>query len=169
MRADYVVHGGRDADLDECVNLAFLAPPERSPTEWRAALSADLANDEHHLVVAESGGEIVGYGRVRLWEPEREPEAPAGTAPSGYYLSGVFVRADLRRRGVAAALTQARLEWIGERADEAWFFANARNAASIELHGRFGFEEFTRRFSFPGVTFEGGEGILFRLSLPRPN
>ena len=43
--------------------------------------------------------------------------------------------------------------------------ANARNTASIELHERFGFEEITRRFSFPGLTFKGGEGILFRLRL----
>ncbi len=44
---------------------------------------------------------------------------------------------------------------------------NARNTASIELHERFGFEEITRRFSFPGLTFKGGEGILFRLRLHR--
>jgi len=167
VAADYVVRHGRDADLDECAELAFLAEPERSPTDWRAALSLDVGHDEHRLVVAESGGAIVGYGRARLYEPA--PGAPADAAPRGYYLTGVFVRDDCRRRGVAAALTQARLDWISARADEAWFFANARNTASIELHRPFGFEEVTRRFSFPGVTFGGGEGILFRLSLRRPS
>jgi L-amino acid N-acyltransferase YncA len=56
-----------------------------------------------------------------------------------------------------------RLDWIRRRAAEAWFFANARNTASIALHRELGFEEVSRRFSFPGLTFDGGDGILFRL------
>ena len=115
------------------------------------------------LVVAESGGAIVGYGRARAFEPGRD--APADSIPSGYYLTGVFVRPEQRARGIATALTQPRLDWIRERAAEAWYFANARNTASIALHRRFGFEEVSREFSFPRLTFDGGEGILFRLSL----
>jgi ribosomal protein S18 acetylase RimI-like enzyme len=154
------------ADLDRCVALARLAAPERSARDWRAALLRDVEHPEHHLVVAEAGGAIAGYGRARLFEPG--PDAPADTAPRGYYLTGVFVEPELRRKGLGAALTGARLDWIGGRAADAWFFANARNGASIELHRRFGFEEVTRRFSFPGLAFAGGEGILFRLRLPPP-
>jgi hypothetical protein len=56
-----------------------------------------------------------------------------------------------------------RLEWIRTRAaHEAWFFADAANAASIALHRAFGFREATRRFWFPGATFPSGEAILFR-------
>jgi ribosomal protein S18 acetylase RimI-like enzyme len=105
----------------------------------------------------------VGYGRARLFEPA--PDAPADTVPPGYYLTGLFVLPEQRGRGIGTALTRVRLDWIGERAADAWFFANARNTASIELHRRLGFEEVSRRFSFPGLTFEGGEGILFRLRL----
>ncbi len=128
---------------------------------WR-----EVEDPEHQLLVAEIGDAIAGYGRAGLFEPG--PEAPADTAPRGYYLTGVFVHPERRRGGIGAALTRARLEWIGERAEDAWFFANARNGASIELHRRFGFEEVTRRFSFPGATFAGGEGILFRLRLTQP-
>jgi ribosomal protein S18 acetylase RimI-like enzyme len=128
---------------------------------WRTVLRREVEDPEHRLVVAEIGDAIVAYGRAGLFEPA--PEAPADTAPRGYYLTGIFVHPDQRRGGIGAALTQARLEWIGERADDAWFFANARNVASLELHRRFGFEEVTRRFSFPGATFDGGEGILFRV------
>ena len=85
--------------------------------------------------MAESEGVIVGYSRARLLEPASD--APPDTVP----------------------------DWIGERAAEAWYFANARSEASIALHRRFGFEEVSRRFSFPGLTFEGGEGILFRILL----
>jgi hypothetical protein len=69
---------------------------------------------------------------------------------------------------VGAALTDARLEWISGRATEAWYFSNACNAASIRLHARFAFREVTREFTLPGVTFEGGEGILFRAGLAHP-
>ena len=91
-----------------------------------------------------------------------EADAPADTAPPGYYLMGLIVHPDFRRRGIAAALTHARLDWISDQADEAWYFANARNAASIALHASFAFEEVTRSFFYPRVDFDRGEGILFR-------
>ena len=159
----YVFREGSVPDIEACVALALLAAPEHGPTGWRESLLRDIENSEHYLVVSETRGEIIGYGRARLFEPE--PDAPADTAPCGYYLTGVFVRPDQRRCGVGEALTHARLEWISTKAAYAWFFTNARNVASIRLHRRLGFEEITRRFSFPGLRFDGGEGILFRLRL----
>jgi ribosomal protein S18 acetylase RimI-like enzyme len=143
--------------------LALLAAAERNAAVWRESLQRDIEEAERLLVVAEAGDAIAGYGRARIFEPDARP--PSDTAPEWYYLTGVFVVPDQRRSGIGAGLTQARLRWIRERADEAWFFANARNAASIELHRRFGFEEVTRDFSFPKLTFEGREGILYRLRL----
>lgn len=162
----YSIREGRRADMGQCTVLARLAFPERSVKEWLHVLRHDLADPDRHLVVAESGGVVIGYGRAQLFEPEAD--APADTAPRGYFLTGVFVSPSYRSMGVGAALTQTRLDWISERATEAWYFANARNSRSISLHGPFGFEEVTRRFSFPGLTFEGGEGILFRLALSQP-
>lgn len=159
----YVVRHGKDADIEQCIRLALLAVPELSATKWSDSLLRDLENPAHRLVVAEDRDTIIGYGRARLFEPE--PEAPADIAPRGYYLTGVFVGPDHRRHGIGTALTQTRLDWISKRATDAWFFANARNTASIELHRRFGFEEVTRHFSFPGLTFDGGKGILFGLRL----
>jgi ribosomal protein S18 acetylase RimI-like enzyme len=151
-------------DIESTVRLACEAAPELGEDEWREALGVD---QRHHptrlLLVADVAGNVVGYGRVRLFE--HPPAAPADIAPEGYYLTGVFVHADHRRTGIGRALTEARLTWIAERADEAWFFANALNVASIELHRRLGFEEVTRHFSFPRLVFDGGEGILFRLRL----
>jgi ribosomal protein S18 acetylase RimI-like enzyme len=158
----YAIREG-GGDIEGCVALAVLAAPERNSSEWRDSLERDLVSPEHLLVVAEARGAIVGYGRARSFQPG--PDAPADTGPLGYYLTGVFVAPDRRHGGIGTALTRARLDWIGQRADTAWFFANARNAASIELHGRFGFEEVRRRFSFAGLTFDGGEGILFRARL----
>lgn len=161
----FVTRYADDADIDRCVALALTVAPQRSTIRWRDSLLRDLDDPERRLVVAESEGAIIGYGRARLFESE--PQAPADSAPDGYYLIGILVDADRRRGGVGTALTRARLDWVRERADDAWFFANARNVASIELHRRFGFEEVTRQFSFPRATFDGGEGILFRLRLRR--
>ncbi len=153
-------------DLEACVALARLADPGRTAAEWRRALRDDVEYAERLLLVADEDGELVGYGRARLLEPGTD--APADAAPAGYYLSGVVVAPGRRRGGIGSALTRARLDWIGGRADDAWFFTNARNTASIGLHRRFGFEEVGRDFSVAGVVFEGGEGILFRLRLRPP-
>jgi ribosomal protein S18 acetylase RimI-like enzyme len=159
----WIIRSAESSDLEACTALAVQAAAGGAEL-WREALTRDVERPEHHLVVAAIDDQVVGYGRLRMFEPESD--APPDTAPRGYYLTGVFVHPDRRRQGLAAALTEARLRWISERADEAWYFANARNSASIDLHRRFGFEEVTRRFSFSGLTFEGGEGILFRARLP---
>jgi ribosomal protein S18 acetylase RimI-like enzyme len=159
----FSIREGGVADLDECAGLARLAGAERTRGEWNESFRRSFEDPAHLLVVADSEGRIGAYGRAGLFEPA--PDAPDDTVPRGFYLTGVVVLPEQRGRGIATALTRARLDWIGKRAPEAWYFANARNTASIELHRRFGFEEVSRRFSFPGLTFEGGEGILFRASL----
>ncbi|MGZ4394298.1 MAG: N-acetyltransferase family protein [Gaiellaceae bacterium] len=150
-------------DLDACVTLA-LAHVGGEAEQWRSKLARELDDPESHLVVASVAGELVGFGRTSLFEPP--PDGPSDTAPRGYYLVGLTVAREARRRGVGRALTEARLAWIRDRADEAWYFVNARNEASLELHRQLGFVEVTRTFSFPGVTFEGGEGVLCRATLP---
>lgn len=142
----------------------MIASPGSDASIWRASLLEDIESPDRHLVVAERAEEVIGYGRVLRFEPE--PDAPTDIAPAGYYLMGMVVRPDHRREGVGASLTKARIDWISGRADEVWYFANARNAASIELHASFGFEEVRRSFFYPRVDFDRGEGILFRLPLP---
>ncbi len=117
----------------------------------------------HLLLIAEHEGKIAGYARARYFSHPENP--PRNICPEGWYLAGVIVRSRYRRRGVALALTKKRLEWIAERAGSAYYFANARNKVSFELHEKLGFEEVTRDFTYPGVEFEGGEGVLFKVEL----
>jgi hypothetical protein len=56
------------------------------------------------------------------------------------------------------------MAWVFERAPDVWFFANARNRASLNLDAELGFVEVTRNFVFPGVSFDGGVGVLGRAS-----
>jgi ribosomal protein S18 acetylase RimI-like enzyme len=115
------------------------------------------------ILVAEHKGQIVGFAKVKYFTPP--DTAPANVAPSGWYLAGVIVVPEYRRRSVGRILTQARLNWIAKRDRWAYYFANAQNRVSIEMHQQFGFVELTRDFTYPGTTFEGGIGILFRVDL----
>jgi ribosomal protein S18 acetylase RimI-like enzyme len=144
-----------------------MTSPGSDASIWQTSLREDVESesDDRLLVVAEREGAMIGYGRVLRFVPDSG--APADIAPTGYYLMGLAVHPDHRRVGVGAALTQARIDWISEHSDAAWYFANARNSASIALHEPFGFREVTRSFFYPRVDFDRGEGILFRVGLPR--
>ena len=121
--------------------------------------------DKRLLLIAQHCDEVVGFGRVLYCVPEAE--SPPNVAPEGWYLGGVVVSANHRRRGIGRELTRRRLEWLIARGVRvAWFVVNADNRASIDLHGAFGFRESTRDFVQKGVTFSGrGIGILFRAEL----
>ena len=147
---------------------ARLAAGERGGSEegWRERFAADRDDADACFLVAVVGngaGTVAGYGRARYFEPR--PDAPARTAPAGYYLTGVLVAPAHRRLGVGEQLTRARMRWAAERAGEMWYFTNAGNRASLRLHEELGFSEVTRDFVFPGVTFAGGVGVLCRASL----
>ena len=160
MEQDFSVRDGRADDVGSCISLALMSSPGSDASIWQTKFIDDIEQHDRLLVVAECVGEVIGYGRAERFEPAAD--APPDIAPPGYYLMGLVVHPDHRRRGVGAALTQARLDWMSNQADLGWYFANARNAASIALHASFAFEEVTRSFFFPRVDFDRGEGILFR-------
>jgi aminoglycoside 6'-N-acetyltransferase I len=132
----------------------------------RAPLSSDslvalLADPNRLCVVAVESGRLVGWAKTHFWA------ASDGQAPAGHYLGGVTVKPAQRRRGVARALIDARLEWIWKRSNDAWFVVNSLNRASIDLHRRWGFTEMARSPSFHNTVFSGGEGILFHAETHR--
>lgn len=152
------------AGEDDLAVLAQLAEAHSGVTGgWGERLRADLSGVGRALFVARVEQAVAGYGRVRWFSPP--PGSAADTAPAGWYLAGLLVAPDRRGWGAGAALTRARVGWVAERADEVWCYANARNAVSLALHAAIGFEEVTRDFSVPGVSFEGGVGMLGRLRL----
>jgi ribosomal protein S18 acetylase RimI-like enzyme len=145
---------------------AIAAAREGGDAETHAAAFLrllDRGREGDAVFVAALAAEVVGFGKAHAFAPPAE--APPNAAPRGWYLAGVVVTPAHRRRGIGAALTAERLRWIAARAPVAFYFANARNAASIALHEPFGFVERTRDFWFPGATFQGGVGILFEAKL----
>lgn len=163
-RIDIVTRPAGPKDVGPCATLAV----QRDGGErgsWLSRFETYLESDGCALFVAEVSGEVVAYGRLERLDPDGDGSAQA---PAGWYLAGIVVDPRWRRRGIAAALTEARLDWAWRHTDEVWYFANERNRATLDLHDAFGFVEVTRDFSIPGVTFDNGlgKGILFRC--PRP-
>jgi GNAT superfamily N-acetyltransferase len=163
---DFVI---RPAVLADCSGVAAIVRERDSVplADARTHCQRDLAGADRLLLVATVGGELAGFARAARWQ--QPPRGPDNVAPAGWYLLGVVVRDRWRRRGIALELTRKRLEWIAERADRAYYFSNARNRVSIDLHEKAGFVEITRDFSFPDATFEDGEGILFEAELGSPS
>jgi ribosomal protein S18 acetylase RimI-like enzyme len=162
--------GGSDALVirpahgsDLAAAAAIAAAREGEPIE-RWVVAFDRMHQECSLgkslfLVAAHEERIIGYGKAAHFSP---PEgSPPNVAPEGWYLTGVVVHPEYRRRGVGSQLTIARLAWIEERSARAYYVANERNRVSIALHRAVGFVEVTRDFHHPHVRFEGGAGILF--------
>ena len=102
--------------------------------------------------------QLLGYGKATHFNGQ-------AYSPQGWYLSGLIVNPDYRRAGIAHELTRQRLNALSQHTDTVYYFANVNNQASIDLHGRFGFELLKDDFCFPGVTFNQGRGQLFGIKL----
>jgi ribosomal protein S18 acetylase RimI-like enzyme len=127
------------------------------PGGRREQFASDITDDRRQMLVAKVNGQVVAYGRVtELAADEAGPETPAG-----YYLSGVLVEPALRRRGIALALTRARLRWAFARTDEVFYVAGADNVASLHLHTALGFREVKR---FGSERSAAGVDVLSRLA-----
>lgn len=160
-----VIRVATEVDLREVAEIA--AVRESEPVEkWRRSIErtyAAASEGRAQLLVAACQGRIVGYRKTSHFSlPD---DSAANVAPPGWYLSGVVVRSAYRRLGIGSRLTIARLSWIAGRTDRAFYFANARNTVSIEMHRAVGFVEVTRDFYHPDALFEGGVGILFTREL----
>lgn len=160
----------RPAERDDIARLAPIAAEREGTSGQEAAASLarffdETAGGSALLLVAETAGSAIGFAKAAYFTPP--PGSPANTAPEGWYLGGVVVSPAARRRGVGAALTAERLEWLAARdVPRVYYFANARNETSIDLHAAFGFAEVTRNFTHPHARFEGGVGVLFARDLP---
>jgi predicted N-acetyltransferase YhbS len=164
--AGLVIRTATLADRDALAQIAWQRNGGRLE-EFVERFQRDLNNQGNPIdalwLAAEVEGCVVGYGKVSYLTPAAG--APPNAAPAGYYLGGVTVSPDFRRMGIGLELTRQRLSWITLRASEAFYFANAQNRPSIDLHAKLGFVELTRDFFVPGATFAGGVGILFRVEL----
>lgn len=146
----------RAAHLADVPAIAeLLATNGESVAVWRQRISADLAKDNRKVLVAITDGCVVGYGQLIEYVP---PATGTNTNPRGWYLAGVTVDPAHRRRGIGAALTQARMAWAQQVTDTLYYIAEPENQATLRLHERFGFVIETDAAPLPGADRNGIRG-----------
>lgn len=150
------MHTLRPATLDDVVGIHDVQRSAGQVVQDPVALKVAILDVNRLVVVAVEKESVVGWAKTHHWDYDD------GSAPAGHYLGGVTVSPRWRRQGVGTALTDARLEWIWQRALEAWYVTNVRNLASIELHRRRGFEVVARAPQFHTTSFDDGVGTLWR-------
>lgn len=148
------------ADLD-AVALISARRQGSDVAEQRAALEHSFGLPGRELSVAVFESAVIGFGRSSLTEPP--PDAPPNAVPGGWYLGGLVVSPEFRRRGVGHELTRHRLDRLFAHASRVYYIATAINAPTIALHERLGFREIATGIWAPGTSFTGGVGLLFEL------
>lgn len=162
-----VVRKARPEDADAIIELTC-ARHDLDPQVVRPRIENELAGlgrgDPACVFVAQIGHHLVGFGRARQLEHARDG-LPL-SLPEGWYLTGVIVDPDWRRRGLGEVLTAARLDWLRRRTDAAYYVASRQNRASIALHKRFGFHEIARGFDYPRADLPPERSVAYELTLP---
>lgn len=141
----------REARSDDLAGVAGLCR-DSGGWPWTAGMIA--REPVRTVVVATVGGDLAGVAKTH-----HHPEADEA-APEGHYLGGIVVGRRWRRLGIGTMLTTARLDWIWERSDMAFYFANEHNAASIELHRTLGFAPIATATTFHGVAAHGQSRLI---------
>ncbi len=164
------IRRARLEDVESIARISLAREGKGDPVDVRRRIrnevAATLEGQAAWVVyVAEVDGQVVGYGRARLLDPEPEGDAPIG--PPGWYLVGVVVDPAFRRRGIAHALTRARIAWVHERADTLYYFVHGVNRASIDLHTALGFE-LVGPIAYRRAELDAEDGRLYRLDLGGP-
>jgi ribosomal protein S18 acetylase RimI-like enzyme len=147
--APTVVRDATEADLDATVEL-IAAHRGGDVDDWRRLFANALHDDKRHFVVALVDGRVIGFGHTKLVEREVSSHDEQ-TPPPGWYLSGVTVDPDYRRRGVGTALTRVRLDRLRGKTKIVYYAAEPDNLATLELHALLGFSPTGRLVNVPGA------------------
>jgi ribosomal protein S18 acetylase RimI-like enzyme len=162
--------GYRMAEANDAEQIARLtAMREGTPENFAVYLeriSKELSmSPSSWILVAEIEKTIVGFGRAAYFDTKTiKPRFPS---PSGWYLMGVIVKPEFRRKRIADALTKLRIARISKIAQEVYFVVNAGNRVSIELHEQLGFIRINEAEGFLNISFEGNKGYLFKKEIQK--
>ena len=108
--------------------------------EFERHFQATLRCRESRLLVAEAGGQVVGYilGEIH----SRKPIYPVGRYG---FISDISVSAAVRRRGIGRALATGMFDWFRlQRVTAVELFAAEANPASLAFWRSLGFNDFLR-------------------------
>lgn len=129
------------------------ASREPQAPEALSRVEARLARRDAFTVLAEAGDLAVGTSSLTVWPVHAD-------APGGWYVTGITVLPEWRRRRVADRMLARLLERLDRTPADVWSVVNALNRASLDLHARHGFAEVRRAPRLAGIEFAGGRGVL---------
>ena len=122
------VHYGFDSNR-------FLPPGSNPEAGYGRFLRSQLREDDVVILVAERGGEVVGYVFAGL-----EPLSWKELRDACGFVHDIVVDESGRRLGVASALMDAAVEWLRERgAPRVMLWTAERNTGARQLFERLGF------------------------------
>ncbi len=118
--------------------------PARAEYELHHLLQPFSGSTERKVFVAKNEkGEVIGIAAGKLRNPDRVFEKKHLGGDNHYFMHGLTVHPDYRRRGIASALNQARLQHCKELGCKvAYSFTTAENAARQRQFAKEGFEKF---------------------------
>ena len=115
----------------------FLTPPENSGEGYAWFLGTQLARDDVVVLVADRGGEVVGYVYAGI-----EPMSWMELREEAGFIHDVFVIESARGSGLAIALAEAAMQWLAERKmPRVLLWTAPQNDAARRLFERLGFRQ----------------------------
>lgn len=162
----------RLANRQDCHAISTLMA-ERNPSQSFAEVEASTNREidrvesgvSYKLYVAELNGEVVGL--CRFYHSEGlPPSKKIYPSPEGWYGMGILVSPKFRRQNIANFLSSKRVEVLKSLGvKEFYSIVDASNLTSMKMHKEFGYVEVERAPGFMQVSFNGGIGCLFKLSI----
>lgn len=117
---------------------------------------------EYGLFIASKGPHVIGFCRY-YFSRSVPKEKIKFDHPDGCYCMGMMVDPKYRRHNVAKFLWDNRMKWIqGLGVKQVYSIVACDNSASLRMHQKFGFDEVSRAAGYMNVSFDCGEGILFK-------
>jgi ribosomal protein S18 acetylase RimI-like enzyme len=115
----------------------FLTPPEDSGEGYAWFLGTQLAREDVVVLVADRGGEVVGYVYAGI-----EPMSWMELREEAGFIHDVFVDEPVRGSGIAVALAEAAMQWLSDRGmPRVLLWTAPQNAAARRLFDRLGFRQ----------------------------
>lgn len=156
-----VVRMAREKDAVAIGKLIHDEYGHHEETYIRRTIS-DMRNSKGRMVcVSTVEGIIVGYARCRLFEEAKYPY----NGEFGWYLMGMVVHPNFRKRGIGKKLIEFRINWLRSKTKEIFYITNSRNTPSIQSHDSFGFKEIARARGFLNADFSDDQAVLFQKRL----
>jgi ribosomal protein S18 acetylase RimI-like enzyme len=126
----------------QCPHI-FQKPP--GPARERAYILGLLADEDHGLFVAETGGRVAGFLHIVAHDT---PPIPILVPRRLATVDNLVVRRDLRRSGIGRALMERAEQWAREQeAVELELTVFEFNTGAVAFYRGLGYETRTRRMS----------------------